>query len=630
MGIRSSLTDRKGSATDSPPVENVIREGNLDFTEERGGNNSGPSYQGMLHLSPHFEACGAPVEAESPLGYEVSWCTVILLNVGQMVGTGVFSTPGSILRGIGSVGLSLVYWAIGVLIAMSGLCVYLELASYFPNRSGGEVVYLEQGWPRPKYFLPTAFAAFKVIFAFSSSNAIVLSTYAFRAAGKEPSEWQSKAVAVAGYTAATLIVTFSNKYSLWFANGITCVKLCTLLFIGVTGLVVLAGGVSSVPDPGFNFRNAFAGTTSEAYGITNALVRINFAYVGWENCFNVVAEIKNPIKTVKRAGPISLCLVAVLYMLCNIAYFAAIPKQEIIEGNTIAASLFFSKVFGSGSAARSFNILILLSAFGNLVGGKIQLRPTSLLVASTDQLRRVADLDFLLLGDYTHRPGSDDPQGVLPFPRFWASTQPFGTPLGPYSLKYVATIIMILGPPFGDAFNFAVDLASYPNAVFGFFMGLGVYTIRRQRKKINVGRTDFRAWDAVVLFYIAVQVFLLAMPWVPPADGVNGGNVSFFYASAILTGIGLLGVCALYYYLWIQVLPKRRGYEIRQELIVLETGEATNNLVNVPISQLAEWDRTHDVAGKRYPTITGVQLKGEENSEAYQRHVKEQVVEAKV
>ncbi|KAJ5047677.1 uncharacterized protein L3040_003497 [Drepanopeziza brunnea f. sp. 'multigermtubi'] len=594
MGIRSSLTDRKGSATDSPPVENVIREGNLDFTEERGGNNSGPSYQ---------EACGAPVEAESPLGYEVSWCTVILLNVGQMVGTGVFSTPGSILRGIGSVGLSLVYWAIGVLIAMSGLCVYLELASYFPNRSGGEVVYLEQGWPRPKYFLPTAFAAFKVIFAFSSSNAIVLSTYAFRAAGKEPSEWQSKAVAVAGYTAATLIVTFSNKYSLWFANGITCVKLCTLLFIGVTGLVVLAGGVSSVPDPGFNFRNAFAGTTSEAYGITNALVRINFAYVGWENCFNVVAEIKNPIKTVKRAGPISLCLVAVLYMLCNIAYFAAIPKQEIIEGNTIAASLFFSKVFGSGSAARSFNILILLSAFGNLV---------TTLIGQGRMIRECGR------------------QGVLPFPRFWASTQPFGTPLGPYSLKYVATIIMILGPPFGDAFNFAVDLASYPNAVFGFFMGLGVYTIRRQRKKINVGRTDFRAWDAVVLFYIAVQVFLLAMPWVPPADGVNGGNVSFFYASAILTGIGLLGVCALYYYLWIQVLPKRRGYEIRQELIVLETGEATNNLVNVPISQLAEWDRTHDVAGKRYPTITGVQLKGEENSEAYQRHVKEQVVEAKV
>jgi hypothetical protein len=45
-------------------------------------------------------------------------------------------------------------------------------------------------------------------------------------------------------------------------------------------------------------------------------------------------------------------------------------------------------------------------------------------------------------------------QGVLPWPKFWASTQPFGTPLGPYLLKYVLTILMIVAPPFGDAFNF--------------------------------------------------------------------------------------------------------------------------------------------------------------------------------
>jgi len=88
------------------------------------------------------------------------------------------------------------------------------------------------------------------------------------------------------------VVIISNKYSLWFANGISVVKLLTLVFISITGFVVLAGRISAVPDPGFNFRDSFSGTTSDAYGITNALVRINFAYAGWENCFNVVAEIK--------------------------------------------------------------------------------------------------------------------------------------------------------------------------------------------------------------------------------------------------------------------------------------------------------------------------------------------------
>ena len=49
-------------------------------------------------------------------------------------------------------------------------------------------------------------------------------------------------------------------------------------------------------------------------------------------------------------------------------------------------------------------------------------------------------------------------QGVLPFPRFWASTRPFGTPLGPYLIKWAMTILMILAPPAGDAFNFSMSI----------------------------------------------------------------------------------------------------------------------------------------------------------------------------
>lgn len=56
--------------------------------------------------------------------------------------------------------------------AAAGLGVYLELASYFPNRSGAEVVYLEQQYPRPKHFFPITFAVQSVILNFGSSNAI--------------------------------------------------------------------------------------------------------------------------------------------------------------------------------------------------------------------------------------------------------------------------------------------------------------------------------------------------------------------------------------------------------------------------------------------------------------------------
>ena len=66
----------------------------------------------------------------------------------------------------------MLYWFIGYLISLSSLAVYLEYASYFPNRSGSEVVYLEQAYPRPKYFFPIAFAVQSVVLSFASGGSI--------------------------------------------------------------------------------------------------------------------------------------------------------------------------------------------------------------------------------------------------------------------------------------------------------------------------------------------------------------------------------------------------------------------------------------------------------------------------
>ena len=87
-------------------------------------------------------------------------------------GSGIFSFPSSLLRNLGSVGLAMFYWVIGLLISLAGISVYLEFASYFPSRSGSEVVYLEQAYAKPKYFFPIAFAVQTVILSFVSSNVI--------------------------------------------------------------------------------------------------------------------------------------------------------------------------------------------------------------------------------------------------------------------------------------------------------------------------------------------------------------------------------------------------------------------------------------------------------------------------
>ncbi|KAL1626628.1 hypothetical protein SLS54_002790 [Diplodia seriata] len=540
----------------------ALKPSSLEYIAEQGGNGSLPTYQ---------EASGAPVESYSPLGYEVKWYTIIFLNIGQMIAA-------SILNSTGSVGLSLIYWLVGFIISCCALGVYLELASYFPARSGAEVVYLEQAYPRPKYFFPVTFAVQTVILSFSSSNAIVLSQYIFKMTDREGTAWELKGIAVAGYTLAVILLIANNKLALWLSDIIGFIKVATLVFISITGLVCL-GGHTSVADPNMNFRDAFAGTTSNGNGLANALVKITFAYSGYQNAFNVMNEIKNPVKTIRRSAPLSLFIVAVLYILCNVAYFAAVPKEDIMESEQVAASLFFTAIFGA-TAAKGLNILVVLSAFGNLV---------SVLIGQSRVIREVGR------------------QGALPWPAFWASTRPFGTPIGPYLLKWGMTILMILAPPAGDAFNFVVDLQNYPESIFYFLMAVGLYLIRRQRARIGVGRSEFRCWDAAVILFLLVKVFLLVMPWYPPEGGATGGDVSFWYATYCVVGIGIILICGVYYWVWIYLLPRLGGYEMRQRVVQLPDGAITHELVKVEKGELAKWDDEHDVLGNLKTADGGVE-----------------------
>lgn len=120
----------------------------------------------------------------------------------------------------------------------------------------------------------------------------------------------------------TLVIIASTRVSLWTSNVLGVIKVATLLMITLTGFVVL-GGHTKIKDPGANFRNAFEGTNDDPYLLSTALISALFSYSGYQNAFNVVNEIKNPIRTIKRSGTASLVMVAVLYMLVNIAYFAA-------------------------------------------------------------------------------------------------------------------------------------------------------------------------------------------------------------------------------------------------------------------------------------------------------------------
>ena len=63
----------------------------------------------------------------------------------------------------------------------------------------------------------------------------------------------------------------------------------------------------------------------------------------------VLNEVKNPVRTMKIAGPLGLFICGVLYVLANISYYAAATPQEIAQSGVTVAGYFMGKVFGKSA-----------------------------------------------------------------------------------------------------------------------------------------------------------------------------------------------------------------------------------------------------------------------------------------
>src|SRR5258706_8908830 len=71
---------------------------------------------------------------------------LLLLFIGSVIGSGIFRTPGPILRQVGgSVGLSLLVWVVGGVLSLLGALTYAELAAANPE-AGGLYCYIRDGF----------------------------------------------------------------------------------------------------------------------------------------------------------------------------------------------------------------------------------------------------------------------------------------------------------------------------------------------------------------------------------------------------------------------------------------------------------------------------------------------------
>lgn len=485
---------------------------------------------------------------------DIGFISATFLCFNRMIGSGVFSLGSTIFALSGSVGTALMMWLAGSVIAFSGLLVYMEFGLAIP-RNGGEKNYIEFIYNKKPKFLATAmYGAYVFFLGWASGNSVVVGEYLLNAAGKEVTQWNSRGIGLGVITFAFLINGVSVRAGLLLGNFLGIFKIAIVLFIVVTGWVALGNGIKTngfvKPD---NFTNAFSGESPSGYGVVNALYNVIWSYVGYSNANYALGEAKNPVKVLRVAAPTAFLTLTVLYMLTNIAYFAVVPKEEIGSSGRILAATFFLHAFGE-KAEKASSVFVALSALGNVLS------------VIFSQGRIIQQLGR---------------EGSLPFSRLWASSKPFNSPFMGLAQHWIVCVVTILAPPPGDAYNFVLNLISYPLNVVNCFLAFGLLYLHYQNKK---GRIEWnppiKATIPVTIFFALSSLYLVVAPYIPPTGGQNVYNSLPYWIHPVVTW-AVFGIGLVYWAVWYELLPRLGGYTLEAKEVLGEDGFWRNQFEKV-------------------------------------------------
>ncbi|KAJ8059549.1 hypothetical protein OCU04_011205 [Sclerotinia nivalis] len=493
----------------------------------------------------------------STLGRNLSWSSAYILVISRVIGSGIFATPGPILKTTGSIGLALLLWIAGSLLAWLGLQISLEYGCMLP-RSGGEKVYLEFTYPRPRFLASTLVAVQAVLLGFTASNCIVFGEYILFAFGIEGTELGQKAIALGLLTWITIVHGCFLKTGIWIQNFLGWIKVGLILFMAFTGIFVVVFGVklpeteapiTTLSRNGFSWDGIWEGSNWHWGTLTTAVFKVSYSYAGLSNLNNVLNEVKDPVRTLKTVAPAALFTACSLYLLANFAYLSVVPLEEVKESGQLIAALFFERVFGDIGGRILLPLAVAVSAAGNVMV------VTFTLARVNQEIAR---------------------QGFLPYSKYLSSSAPFGAPLGGLIVHYIPSFLVIAIPPRGDVYNFILDVEGYPGQFVALAISLGLIYLRYNRPDL---KRPFKAWLPAVWIRIAVCLALIAGPFFPPEKG--NADVGFWYATYAVVGVGIMLFGLGWWAVVFWVLPRWGRYRVEEEVEVLGDGTSVTRLVRV-------------------------------------------------
>jgi APA family basic amino acid/polyamine antiporter len=292
----------------------------------------------------------------TPLVRTLNQRDLFLLFVGSVIGSGIFLTPGLILRQVdGSVGLSLLVWLVGGVLSLLGALTYAELSAANPE-AGGLYCYIRDGFGRVPAFL-YGWCLFVVI-ASGSIAALARAFTRYLAEIVPLSPAGSTVIAVLMIAVVTAVNVWGTRKSSGLQNWTTLIKAGLVVLLSAV-LFSLGRHASEIPSALGTAQHGFV--LASSFGL--AMIPVLWAYEGWQFGTYSAGEVVQPQKSFPRAFLFgSLSLVA-LYLIAVCAYLVAQGPAAATASDAIAATA-VAAVLGPW-AGKIVALTILISTFSS-------------------------------------------------------------------------------------------------------------------------------------------------------------------------------------------------------------------------------------------------------------------------
>jgi len=290
---------------------------------------------------------------------------LVLIVVGTTIGSGIFTVPGAVLRQSGGdLGVALVVWVVGSVLALLGALTFGELGAMLPD-AGGSYVYVREAFGSLPAFL-LGWALFLAINTGSTATlAVAFANYLGELVPLPPAAHDFAAVAMIAAVAAVNIRGVRHAASV--QNWSTGLKVAAILALAAAGFA-LGDGFHGTGTRAFITPLSLA--LLSAAGV--ALLGVLWAYEGWQNVTNSAGEARDPQRTFARGIGLGTAALVAIYLTANAGYVAALGAAGVAATDRVAADV-VRTLFGS-DAARVVTLVILVSIFSAAKGSRSQVR----------------------------------------------------------------------------------------------------------------------------------------------------------------------------------------------------------------------------------------------------------------